>query len=404
MLVAFFASLAFYYFYNKFFFAFAAHSLDRPAPRPIVNVLTWLFNFSIFLALTLPETPLFVNWALIGVLLILETKVLLRTPWINSAIAAIIGALVGLCSTMIMRSSFAIALSIPLSMVNSTNTVYKALPIAFGFLLAAFIVRCCDTTPCHRAIATILTQRRVIAFVLPSLLLGYLYLCANLLLYNNELNEVITKIWSLKSVIFVSIGTSMAILFGYRLASVLAQAQRRETLACEIAQDEQKKAQLLALAEHDALTGCFNRWYAESVLAKLLEQQKSCLVVFIDVDNLKIVNDHLGHEMGDTYIASVADALDQMRASSSDIVARFGGDEFLVILPNAPSETALSERMNVVSVALKDTAIDKGLPFIPSFSWGFAFAAPGDNASTLIERADSAMYDRKRHKKDLVLS
>jgi diguanylate cyclase (GGDEF)-like protein len=153
-------------------------------------------------------------------------------------------------------------------------------------------------------------------------------------------------------------------------------------------------------ATHDALTTLPDRaalrTQLDAVLAEADTLGRRTAVVFCDVDHFKETNDALGHHVGDQVLTEVAARL---RASlrGSDVVGRFGGDEFVVVVPNVDDEEhafALAER---VFTTVSGPARVEGHDLAISVSMGVAITGPGcDTADVLVRRADEAMYRSKR--------
>ena len=272
----------------------------------------------------------------------------------------------------------------------------KALPVMFGFLLAAFCLRAIDIPSNIRALSTIRLERTICVFQLIELVLCYAYLCTNLLLYYNDLNDLALKLWSIKTAVFVSIGATGSIWLSYRMASTLSHAKRRKALEQELAAGEQASARLQQLAEQDGLTACFTRNYAEQEVTRYIADNVPFTLVFVDLNGLKAVNDRFGHNTGDAFIAAAASALKETRASTNDFVARYGGDEFLVVLTGRLDENVLSERMHLMASMLKATGAEADYPFTPTVSWGATDARADDDFASLVARADKSMYRKKR--------
>jgi diguanylate cyclase (GGDEF)-like protein/PAS domain S-box-containing protein len=164
---------------------------------------------------------------------------------------------------------------------------------------------------------------------------------------------------------------------------------------------EQKWAQALLAhrATHDALTDLPNRTLLtdrlEVALARLARVSSNVAVMFCDIDRFKTVNDSLGHDDGDCVLSAVADRMREA-VRPGDTVARFGGDEFVILCENLayPSDAqAIIERVQqalVAPVFVGETAITVGM------SVGIAIAqGPGNTAEDMIRRADTAMYAAK---------
>ena len=115
-------------------------------------------------------------------------------------------------------------------------------------------------------------------------------------------------------------------------------------LAADISERKAMLDHLKIMAEHDGLTGLYNRSYFQNEMERFFERVKrtgqTCALLYIDLDNFKYVNDTLGHVAGDRLLIEVASILSK-RARKTDIIARMGGDEFTVLLFNVNREQAL---------------------------------------------------------------
>lgn len=154
------------------------------------------------------------------------------------------------------------------------------------------------------------------------------------------------------------------------------------------------------LAYHDTLTGLPNRRLLDDRLHLAIAQaarRKRCLaVMLIDLDNFKAINDTAGHAVGDTVLVSVAHRLQEV-IRASDTVARMGGDEFVVILPDIDSEDAALTVADKITDALAVPVEEAGRRYPLGGSVGVAiYPVDGKNARALLAFADGAMYNAKR--------
>ena len=159
-------------------------------------------------------------------------------------------------------------------------------------------------------------------------------------------------------------------------------------------ENSQEKAEYLAY--HDPLTGLYNRINFEEYLSHALlvaQRNESILAVcFIDLDRFKIINDTLGHDIGDEVLIIVAQRL-KKSLRESDFISRWGGDEFVVILENLSSASEAAIVMTNVINTLKEPMYIQSHHLITTASIGIAlFPENGEDANTLIKHADSAMY------------
>ena len=158
------------------------------------------------------------------------------------------------------------------------------------------------------------------------------------------------------------------------------------------------------LAIHDSLTGTYNRHYMQQALEREFKQSKryhrSIGFLMIDINKLKHVNDKYGHQMGDTVIKAVGDFL-KIEARETDIIIRYGGDEFLIMLPETGEEVeTMRERLLDHMHVWNET--NDIVPFPITFSVGASYWNV-DSETTIkeiIAIADAKMYEDKRSKRN----
>lgn len=155
--------------------------------------------------------------------------------------------------------------------------------------------------------------------------------------------------------------------------------------------------ELLESAMYDELTGVLNRRGLFASIPEMLVRSRSehwpCSALVLDVDSFKQINDDYGHQVGDQVLRAVAVLLrDQMR--STDLVARIGGDEFVVVLAGATEAAAeqTAERLR------QTLSLPEPLPPV-GLSVGCVLGRARDTVESLLERADEAMYQNKAQRK-----
>jgi diguanylate cyclase (GGDEF)-like protein len=142
----------------------------------------------------------------------------------------------------------------------------------------------------------------------------------------------------------------------------------------------------------DALTGVLTRKALDRVLGRLEHEARELSLIFIDVDHFKAINDGFGHGIGDRVLAALGRLLSE-HVRPSDVIGRYGGEEFVVVLRDAGFEAArrVAER---IRQALSAASI-AGLPGRVTLSAGIAARAGGESISALIGRADLGLYAAK---------
>lgn len=148
---------------------------------------------------------------------------------------------------------------------------------------------------------------------------------------------------------------------------------------------------IVFLATHDALTQVYNRAYFDGFHASLGKNAYYGVIVLVDIDNLKIINDKLGHSIGDKTLVKMAEILVKS-CRRSDYVFRIGGDEFLVIIANISLDD-IDFVTSEIDRKLRGFLENKQLDF--SFSFGISFGKIKE-LNQLIRLADLKMYENKR--------
>lgn len=179
----------------------------------------------------------------------------------------------------------------------------------------------------------------------------------------------------------------------WRAMTAARQADRR------LAEQHRRIAELERLAVTDGLTGLLNRRGFEDALgrtlAAALRHNERGVLIYIDLDGFKPVNDRFGHAAGDAVLQRLAGLLsDGTRAS--DVAARLGGDEFAVLLTRTDWQAGL-ERAEAFAGQVNGASLDWQGETIPlRASFGFQTFGPGDHAAELLAKADEAMYRTKQ--------
>ena len=154
----------------------------------------------------------------------------------------------------------------------------------------------------------------------------------------------------------------------------------------------------------DLLTGLYNRRGAETRLAALFTSDKAMMhgaIVMMDADELKIVNDRYGHDDGDRYLRKVAHVMGRF-PNEHRLAARVGGDEFVLLLHSYETEEELFVALRLLQMAQENTIVSlhNGIDIPLKFSYGYQLTAPGADYTTLLNAADTIMYENKRQRKE----
>jgi len=170
-------------------------------------------------------------------------------------------------------------------------------------------------------------------------------------------------------------------------------------ILADITERKEAEERMRHIAQHDALTGLPNRLALLMRLGQLLPEARrhklTMAIMFLDLDRFKIINDTLGHQVGDELLREVACRLSKV-VRETDFVARLGGDEFVVILPGITNPSDAAIVANKIIAALSSPIEAEGHELHTSPSIGISlFPDDGPDGDTILKNADTAMYHAK---------
>ena len=184
--------------------------------------------------------------------------------------------------------------------------------------------------------------------------------------------------------------------------------QANERLQAQLIEIGTLQSKLRAQAVRDPLTNLFNRRYLDETLDRELEraarEKYPVCVILMDLDHFKKVNDTYGHEAGDLILKALAKTL-LAESRRGDFACRFGGEEFVVVMPNIPVDVAF-QRAESLRLTLNSLRIPYGKFLLrTTISMGIAcYPSNGEDRETLLRAADRAMYAAKKAGRDHILT
>ena len=169
-------------------------------------------------------------------------------------------------------------------------------------------------------------------------------------------------------------------------------------------QEELDKAS--SLVRHDQLTGALNRRGLEetfdSEVSRAQRRKSPLCITMLDIDNFKKLNDSLGHDAGDAALIHLV-AVIRETLRPQDTLARFGGEEFIILLPDTPVEDAQKAIVRLQRELTKRFFLNDNEKILITFSAGVTELRPDDTQTTITKRADEAMYTAKKTGKNRVV-
>ena len=176
---------------------------------------------------------------------------------------------------------------------------------------------------------------------------------------------------------------------------------RANGVIVDITETKEYEEKIYLMAHHDSLTGLPNRHYLKNYLTSLVDSHvnQQMAILFIDLDRFKMINDTQGHTFGDVLLEKVADRLKGC-LSKDDIIVRYGGDEFIIVLKNI-TKRKVEQTAETIIEKFREGFVIKGLEVFTTPSIGISlYPQDGTDIDTLIKNADAAMYLAKEKGKN----
>lgn len=386
---------AYLYFHFRYF-KLVDITLNRTSNSKGLLGIAFILNYALFFVCTMLQLNLIFNWVLFFIFLLGETIIYCRNNWRTAFFFTLSGILFGLSINILCRCIISILLNQPLNVFDNhalDDSNMKRYPVFFGFLLGGLAFHLMSQPKNAPRLRTLIDHPEHLSFQLYLMTVMFAYLALNLLLYQSHGNNVLLKLWGIKSCVFSLAGFYLGLRYSLKMCRLSDYLEQNESIQRQLIYREQQEARLRIIAYKDALTGTYNRLCAMDYLQTLVREARPFTLCFIDLDNLKSVNDLYGHVQGDIYLTTVAEKLTNACREKYDLVARFGGDEFLLLF-HGMNASAAEERLEGVNMSLRDA----GLPFPLSISYGVVESDGHSSADALIDAADAAMYLRKANK------
>lgn len=353
----------------------------------IVNCISLLF----LLKFQIHEAVVMVAYCgMIGI----ELKLIFKESWINIIFGSVCFSLNFFCIKILYTVLYSICKNITITQVMYSHEAMTVIIILTLMTNIPYTIAFKKYFP-QNDLNAILSDKGNMKFVSAIVGVIYMYLILNTgNLYIKE-DYGFMKVFQLKIAVCSFLGFCASFVYAVLFARLRMYALKSQKIEKELENERRALVSLENEAFHDGLTGCYIREFAEKKIDKLLSEKASFSLIFMDIDGLKLVDDTYGHDEGDFYIKAVANIL--MQEAYSGLLARMGGDEFLIILENLDSFAVMKSAVHSFDrIKALSQLYDK--PYQTSISYGILNVTSDNILSRkeLIELADRRMYHFKK--------
>lgn len=387
-----------YFYFNWRYFILVNSMGYLSHRRTSIILLSFMVNYLFFIVCSIMEFSLIANWFLFAFLLFFETLIYNKGNKRFALFCTLMGIIFGLAVNIFCRSVFAIFLNQPMQSFDN-NTIHignlKGIPVLLGFLLAGMVLQYMEFKFIKKRIRLILNHPRHQAFIIEIMIGLFFYLFLNLLLYSTPINNILLKVWSIKSCLFSIVGFYIGMRYTKRICELEDYRDENRRIERDLKKSMKEEELLKKEASVDMLTGLYNRQSAEEIIISSIKKDFNFTICFLDLDGLKKVNDKYGHEEGDRYITTVVEQMKSMCRSNTDKLFRYGGDEFLALFLETPAKV-VCERAEMINKKLGSIKKTEMFDYPLSVSYGVAESSEFSDWQKLIETADARMYRQKQ--------
>ncbi len=388
--------------YHYSYFSFSSYVFSKNVNNAIFGVLSGIINLSIWILYT--NSPFFGNEYLLTIIILvalfLENKLIFKVSNSYAFFIALAFTINTFSKRMILFAVFALLQPQATSFSEIIqNAEIHYIVLILSFTLSLSTISLSRKSLPRRYLDTILSDKQNMVFSTTLLTLLLALLCVFEFISNGVSSEFQSFLYLYLIVGSTALlGFMLVIIYAYHLADLRLNVESYKRISSENSQQEKLLKKLEATASTDFLTGLHSRDSADNLIEQYIQEKQKFFIVFLDMDNLKNVNDNIGHEEGDFYIKRVANIIGS--EFSSELVCRYGGDEFVVIgtyddesLIHLKTLKCYNRVIGIKQIYKKkyDTSISYGTVFVPSSN--------ALSAKRLLAIADQRMYEAKKESK-----
>lgn len=385
-----FVLVVFYLFHDQFL-KFCAE-IEGVKTLIIQRFISFALIYLMFFIVSMLQFSLLVNWFFFLIGMCISIYVVVKDNLSISLSLSLFCMILGLSVNVFFRSLMAIIWNVPLYSFDNKLSSLKTIPVFLGFLVMGMMFYIFRRLNFATKLKIMLQKKESVYFYIIVEGFIYLFIALQLLMYTQNKNDIITKLWGIKAAVFSNITLIVAHFYTSRIASLHVYMDKKHETYQKLTADKEDVEKLWKLAYIDMLTECGNRQLFELRIEEYKNYGLTITLAYVDLNGLKIVNDQYGHYEGDQYLIEVANLLNEMSNKNHLDTFRHGGDEFIIISTDI-DEIELEMHLKKLNRQLNE--ISKNLQtYHMSISYGIC-RGECDDINKLIKKADEKMYHFK---------
>lgn len=361
------------------------------------SIILFIINFSSFIIFAQLNLSIVKSWIMHSIFLFLECIIIFNTSIFEAMFISVTGCLCTITPMLLFKSIMSM---LPIKNINFSilgHISWLSYPVCFAYMFSGLIFITFFGNKNLEAIKYLVSSWKKLKFIIVTNIILLIYILIQASFFDTLSNNIYEKLWAMFTCLFILFSYHSLIKYAIRTSYLYHINEQNQKMFLLLQNHKNEEMQLEKLVHFDELTGVLNRKAGQEKIQNLIDGKFGFTLCIIDLDGLKYVNDNLGHQIGDIYITSVVEILKNNYRADSDILFRYGGDEFIIAFVS--SSFNIEERMQKIYYDVKAKSSELDIPM--QISYGYEYTDGFADFVDVFKKADKNMYKMKmEHKKE----
>lgn len=361
------------------------------------SIILFIINFSSFIIFAQLNLSIVKSWIIHSIFLFLECIIIFNTSIFEAMFISVEGCLCTITPMLFFKSLMSILPIKNFEFTLSSHIYWLSHPICFAYIFSGVVFVTFFGKKNLEAIKHLVSSWKKLKFIIITNITLLIYILIQASFFDTLSNNPYEKLWSMFTCLFIFFSYCSLMKYAIRTSYLYHLNEQNYQLSMLLQNHKKEEMKLEKLVYLDELTGVLNRKAGQEKIQNLIDGKFGFTLCIIDLDGLKYVNDNLGHQIGDIYITSVVEILKNNYRADSDILFRYGGDEFIIAFVS--SSFNIEERMQKIYYDVKAKSSELDIPM--QISYGYEYTDGFADFVDVFKKADKNMYKMKmEHKKE----